>query len=304
MTYTMYEAMQFREVLRGFWQHIVDEEQRKDNINRVEAAANATQYLAFLEGDSYYVQRNIVELIEDTAAELPDDVTLEPEALLSDRGFAFFEQPAESIRVMVGPEPDEKVPAIMSGLSWYVVRFDDDDTPDKLVVEVYGDTGEMPVWPMFATTFPLGEPMPEPEPGEVMRGHYDDPHYGTGSENDHELARKLQRMVVTFYLFVNQQIVEAAKPRLTRQQRRLAERKNTPINDAPLVVSLRRVTRTKGDGTGSKLTMRVPTRPHWQRYHTGTNRDQVVWRLKDLYWRGPEDAPTKPVTDRVFVVRR
>jgi len=31
---------------------------------------------------------------------------------------------------------------------------------------------------------------------------------------------------------------------------------------------------------------------HWQRYHVGAGRAEIVWKPKDPHWRGPEDVPT------------
>jgi hypothetical protein len=44
----------------------------------------------------------------------------------------------------------------------------------------------------------------------------------------------------------------------------------------------------------SALMIRTLVPSHWQRYRTGPGRTEVVWKQKDPYWRGPEDAEPAP----------
>jgi hypothetical protein len=291
------DMMKYREALAELWADITELE----GIKSRESAVNAAQYLALTKGDAYFVTGNIVDLIEATAADLPDDASLEPQCLLSDKGFAWFEHPMPSVQVTVGRS---KAPASMSGISWYTLG-----TPSKLVIEVYGKTPHVPCYPMLSSVIELGKPLPPVTPEMVERGDPNAAEYKAGTSGDMEAAAFINRVLLTFYLFVHQHIVVTNPVKLNRQQRRQAERKNEPL-DAPLIVTLRRAEKSKkkGDKTGMTLQLRVPTRPHWQRYHKGPKNDptqqRVEWQLKDLYWRGPEDAPVKPLVQRVFKASR
>jgi hypothetical protein len=247
-----------------------------------------------LRGDTYFVREEVAELIERTAADLPHEAFVAPEALLSSAGFAWFDRPAMGLGVTM----QGGTTCYPSGLGWY--RLGDNET---LAVQVYGDNQQIPCYPMLFLTVGLVPGWNE-QGVDYSRGGYGDDARAAVQDDDADAARAITRLVLTFFLFVQQKIAEVAPPTLTRQQRRKAARTGEPV-DVPLVVSLRRVEQHKGEtGTGSKLTLRVPTRAHWQRYHKGKGGQRVEWVLKDLYWRGPEDAPVKPLVDRVYDVKR
>lgn len=49
-------------------------------------------------------------------------------------------------------------------------------------------------------------------------------------------------------------------------------------------------------GPGSPLTVRTLVSGHWQRYATGKGRTERVWKYRQPFWRGPEDAPVAEST--------
>lgn len=49
--------------------------------------------------------------------------------------------------------------------------------------------------------------------------------------------------------------------------------------------------RAAARGTGQPLATRTLVPGHWQRYHVGKGRAEVVRKLKEPFWRGPADAP-------------
>ena len=290
-------AMEHRRILAEFMLEALHRDRNVPERSLYWAMNHAT-VSALVDGDTYFVQRDIVDLIEDAISTMPEDASVEPECLLSQRGFVWLEKPTASVQSKVGPY---QVTANMHAMSWYVLP---EPRSTEFVVQIYGDTGDMPCWPMFVGTYVLGEPVGEYEPNEVYRGDPEDTHFANGGPNEVRLGKDAFNTVVAFFLFVQQKIVEVAPPKLSRQQQRAMSRGKIP-DETPLVVSLRRKDRKPSKtGEGAKLTMRVPTRPHWQRYHVGKDREEVVWKLKDLYWRGPEDAPVKPIVDRIFDVKQ
>ena len=56
------------------------------------------------------------------------------------------------------------------------------------------------------------------------------------------------------------------------------------------VVVDERLPRTVGEALNPVM-VRTLVPSHWQRYRVGAGRAETVWKQKDPYWRGPEDAP-------------
>jgi hypothetical protein len=61
--------------------------------------------------------------------------------------------------------------------------------------------------------------------------------------------------------------------------------------------ALREMRDAREEGGGTVLRVRTLVKGHYQRYAAGPGRTERVWRFKQPFWRGPDDAPVAEATE-------
>lgn len=268
-------------------------------------------------GQLVYVTADLVDVVEQAAASVPDELTITLDDLPAPYGVVVLERPIYGTDA--GPERPGQ-PVRVDGVIWGTAKLPPSDmdwldpdiryTQDSLSVGalrwVEADHGDvlaetwpansLPIWvPMGRSDWPYGQPVPvEHRPGL----------------SDAALTSMVEdrRFIAALFAVLNQRrLVETTTvtAAVSRQQRRQAERKGRSYPDV-VVVHLRRTEYQPVESNDGRrhVGVRFPVRPFFRRQPYGPRvegRHKLV--LVAGHWRGPEGAPVKHV-ERVWSLDR
>jgi hypothetical protein len=276
-------------------------------------------------GEVFAVSPDMFHVVQAAAADLPRDYIMEHWHLFTEHGFLWLPQDiTEGIEPMQGSEGWPPI----SLATWHhgtgTTRRQYEEMEPGVWVESLGDVRAVPgmevnYWwkvPKRDYIVPVGSDfLPYGMTALGMVSH--------GYEGGREILRPEDRLSdATRFILALQLILRQELPTVARW--------NVPRSDVPglrrlalsldpvLVIDLRRRKYldhpdTDDSASGRKQRVRSVVRGHWHSFwvgsghalHPGGTEDKVLiqqWVMP--YMRGPEDAPIKPRTDTVHVVRR
>lgn len=248
--------------------------------------------------ETFAVTEGLSAVVATAGADLPDDYVAEHHHLYVEHGFLWLDRPIQ----------DDVYPIPVHALTWHHgMGWSDRMGRNVPGIEINLWTEEHGRWgPSGSDFLPYGLP----SLGFVIHG------VGPGEtvEVPNEKLSAVTRFVLALQMFMRQEL-----PAVTRHQAPRADMKRLRrlgyAPDAVNVVDLRRRAPNpeREESTGRHLTERHIVRAHWRSYwvgpshphHPGGTEDTVrIWLYLMPFLRGPEDAPIRPTTERVHVVRR
>lgn len=276
-------------------------------------------------GEVFAVSPDMFHVVTAAAADLPRDYIMEHWHLYAEHGFLWLPQDIEEhLEPLIGSDGWPPI----SFATWHhgtgTTRRSMQETPDGEWVEVEGHVRkvagmEVNYWwrvPNRDLIVPVGSDfLPYGLSALGMVSH--------GYENGQEILRPEDRLSnATRFILALQLILRQELPTVARW--------NVPRADVPglrrlalsldpvLVIDLRRrkyLEHPDADDSdaGRKQRVRSIVRGHWHSFWVGPNHAQhpggtegkvLIQQWVMPYMRGPEDAPIKPRTDTVHVVRR
>jgi len=258
------------------------------------------------EGQLIYVTAELVDVVEQAAASVPDDLALTLDDLPAPSGLVVLarpiygtdagpERPGEPIRVdglmwgtakLPPPDLDWLNPGVVfteDALSIGALRWIDADHTDALGQAFRHDStaSALPIWvPMGRSDWPYGKTV-----GFKHREDIPDPTLASMVED--------RRFIAALFAVLNQRrLVQTEIVSPSRQVRRQAERKGRRHPDVVVVHLRRNEYSTEPIGEGRTVGVRFPVRPFYRRQPVGPRaegRRKIV--LVPGHWRGPEGAP-------------
>lgn len=261
-----------------------------------------------------YVTADLVDVVMQAAAAVPDDLTLTLEDLPAPSGLVVLEKPiygtdagterpGEPVRtdaIMWGTAklPPADIDWMMPDIAYSVdsltigsIRWVAPDHDDILATSWPADA--LPLWaPMGRSDWPYNTPV-------QYRHRHDIPDVSLAS-----MVEDRQFMAALFAVLNQRRLIEQTTLTPSRQQRRQAARKGNRHPDV-VVVHLRRqeYTPTEGHDDGRTISVRFPVRPHFRRQPYGPGRKLRRIVLVPGHWKGPDGAPVKHA-ERVWSLDR
>lgn len=242
--------------------------------------------LTLAAADPYHWVPEMCGLLTDVSAEMPP-WTLRREALPTDHGFCWFEEP---LPIRPGSVP-------LAALSWGLTTTltADPDPPERLVITAYGcQPRSGTIANLVDMSWVLGETMGDDS--------------FTQETDTHEQRRQTQRVfryAAAIFALVEQKILVAAPERVERAAARRLRKAGARRPPAILVVRLRRAVREGDDADGNPRawTCRWIVRGHWrQQYYPSDRSHRPVFILPHI--KGPDGLPLRAPVERVFAVVR
>jgi hypothetical protein len=257
--------------------------------------------------ETYWLAREVDDLVWAGVASMPESVVIEPDLLPSPSGFISLECPR---RVVVN-DGDR---GILRALQWSEALFPDGGHMRRGVgalsyIQPLGVSRPMPA---YFSSLIYGETVREAVERELRQDHnaWDGvlgvTHDLTPDDEDQLASQML--LLVAFWLFVRQKILVAHATSITeRHARKRIERLGWQSNRGVRVVQLRRRETQHlpdaTDGSSHDWSCQWLVRGHWrQQFYPSQHAHQPLWITP--YVKGPDDKPLKPPRTTVFAVVR
>lgn len=267
-----------------------------------------------LGAEPYFVDAQISDLVAASAQSLPE-WSLTPDMFPTPDGFAYFARP---IQLPITPE-DDGHPSLLHAIAW--VQAEESHSPAANDGSIYqlekrhGGELSIGVAVSFMVQAHQGMDYIEPTGVSLMRygssfgeitGKIPEMEQSGRVQNGAKLHAKLS-VLGALLLFIAQKLVISTPEPVDRATRRAAQREQRP-EPAPIrVIRLRRVVYESGHKTpGGSVdwAWQWAVRGHWRQQAFGPNHSLRRPQWISAYWKGPEDAPAKPVPASIFVVDR
>lgn len=249
--------------------------------------------LALAAADPYHWVPTMCGLLEDVSADMPA-WTLRREAVPTDHGFCWFEQPlAVSDRVVLGVDRPLRVVALTWGL--YGERAAPE--PDRLVIAVFGGhPASSSIYPLWNHSWRIGDRIASED---LYAGDTKD------TAENRRMAKRVFRYTAAIFALMEQKILVARPDGIDRAAVRRLKKAKARVPPSILVVRLRRTVREGDDDDGQPKawTCRWIVRGHWrQQYHPSDGSHRPIFILP--YIKGPDNMPLRSPAERVFAVVR
>jgi hypothetical protein len=246
--------------------------------------------LTLAAADPYHWVPEMCGLLEGVAAGMPA-WTLRREAVPTDHGFCWFEQPlAVSDRDVLGVHRPLRVVALTWGL------YGESGEPDRLVIGVYGGhPATSTIYPLWNHSWRLGTRI-------AAEDVYPDEE---DTAANRRLGRRVFRYTAAIFALMEQKILVASPERVDRAAARRLKKAGARRPPAILVVRLRHAAREGDDHEGRPRawTCRWIVRGHWrQQYYPASGEYRPLFILP--YIKGPQEMPLRAPAERVFAVVR
>lgn len=235
----------------------------------------------------FFVGGHIGSIIEEVAKTIPDDFLFRPHHVFRPTGWVYFDTP---LMVPAKSREDDREEIWCRGLSWWIIPPGEQGMPNDgrhrayFIWWVHRDDRTYNIW-----TDNEGQPfdwdqMPVWSPFTFATWGFGIPHTKVDTAST----------ALALWLVFNQPLakpVGAQAPRFTRKRR---EKHEAPLDGDIHISYLRRqvgkgkTKKKQSEENDNHYHYQHIVRPHWQRYRT---RNGVEWKLKNMYVRGPEDAP-------------
>ena len=296
----------------GFFLTVLESVTGKDDKRQdiIDPAAQllAQNYVETLwQADTMFVTTDMLHLLMQAAADLPEDTTFDDHALITKCGFCLFEEPLMGtdrkgkgicfhgmtwFTEVVGQVDEvgniERVPTII--IYFLVDPLDSRDDYNKEFPEelkAFG-LGNPPLTLQHFIPVKIGNMIPDNE----------DMKHGT------KMVTNCLKLFVAMQLVAQQKIGEPMRLNPDRASRKRAARYEFPDKIITLI-TLRRKSIKKDDHEPQKVewSRRWAVKGHWRRqYYPSTKTHDYVYIYE--YIKGPEDKPFIPTERRIFNFRR
>lgn len=254
-------------------------------------------------GEPYAVSRDVTNLIDAAAADLPGHAAMRVTDVPSPHGFLLFDRPLRlPYRITIEPGPEQDVP--FAGFAW-AVTSDGTGLNVLLLVDWRKERAEWRPLTSFAyaplglSGFRFGETLDEANANEAL---------DTLMAENRERAVMMHRYIYTTMLFLGQQVVTHHRRPVDRAARRrlVQKRWHHVANPEVLFVELRRIAppRDRAGGDPVEHDFRWWVSAHFRTFWTGPGRTVPVVKFVRAFTKGPEDKPLRDPRPRVFLVQR
>lgn len=258
----------------------------------------------FARAEPYFVDDFILEVIEATASQVPEDTRLHPRLFKSREGCLFFDRPVRGMLPRLlhhDPNLPDTEPAPMSGFAWAF------DTKGVILVFIYSWAADHSspdfLHGVYVGNIPLAV-APWSFDNNTLENYisFHNDKIPAGDVQNAERFTLSIRIAVATLLLMDQVLTVVAKTPVDRATRKRAERTGWQFTPTVQVVKLRRAEYVQHGSVDVDWSCRWMVRSHWRTYNRGLGDERTV--LIPSYIKGPDDKPLKTPTARVFEVLR
>lgn len=233
----------------------------------------------------YWFDESMTDTLDNLRHEVPNDLTLEIDRIPAPAGIVLLARPIVGLCV----DADTDGTTAVAGFLWFTSDgFWYSSEAAGVVIVPFFMSDRLGACPLGTAKWRISDRL--------------DFHWGDRVLTDDSVRESIeedQRLAIaTWDSILCRELAEATTWTRSKKKRSgSTKRRDQPVQ----VIRLRGRVSTTSDGTGTKVGVRFPVRPHYRNQPCGPGGRERRRILVPGHWKGPEDAPLK-VSRRIFAV--